>query len=101
QPYVLVGWFWFLLLVAPVLGIFQAGLQGRADRFTYLPHIGITIAVAWSVAALTQEWRNRKIVLGSIAGCVIAASTIASWKQTTYWRATGPIWGRPPTLTCE
>lgn len=101
RPYVLVGWFWFLILVAPVLGIFQAGLQARADRFTYLPHIGITISVAWSVAALTQDWRSRKIVLGSIAGCVIAASTIAAWKQTTYWRDSVSIWEHTIAVTSE
>ena len=55
RPYVIVGWFWYLVLVFPVLGIVQAGLQGRADRFTYLPHIGITLAVTWSVADLAQR----------------------------------------------
>jgi tetratricopeptide (TPR) repeat protein len=101
HPYVLAGWFWFLILVAPVLGIFQTGLQARADRFTYLPHIGITIAIAWLIADLTQGWRNRKIVLGSVASCVVAASTIVAWKQTTYWRDSVSIWERTIAVTSD
>jgi len=99
HPYVIVGWFWYLLLVAPVLGIFQAGLQGRADRFTYLPHIGITILVAWLCADLTQRWRNQKIALGSFAACTIAASTVLAWQQTTYWCDSISVWQHTLAVT--
>src|SRR5206468_8457555 len=47
HPYIFVGWFWYLFLLVPVSGIVQAGLQARADRFTYLPHIGITMLLTW------------------------------------------------------
>src|SRR5213078_3142652 len=70
HPYVFVGWFWYLILLAPVLGIVQAGLQARADRFTYLPHIGITMLLTWTCADLTQRWRNRQIILASATTCV-------------------------------
>lgn len=99
NPYVLVGWLWFLVLVAPVLGILQAGLQGRADRFTYLPHIGITILIAWTCADLTRGWRNRQIVLSSVAGFVIAASAVLAFKQTTYWRDSISVWRHAVAVT--
>lgn len=99
HPYVFVGWFWFLILVGPVVGILQAGLQARADRFTYLPHIGITMLVAWTCADLTRDWRNRQLILGSVAGCVIAASIILAFKQTTYWRDSVSLWQHAVAVT--
>lgn len=99
RPYVFVGWFWFLVLVAPVLGIFQAGLQARADRFTYLPHIGITIALAWTIADSTQQWRHQRAILTSIASVLIAALMVCAWKQTTYWRDSISVWERALAVT--
>jgi tetratricopeptide (TPR) repeat protein len=99
HPYVFVGWLWYLLLLVPVLGIVQAGLQARADRFTYLPHIGITMLLTWTVADLTQQWRNRRILLPSVATFVIAASIILSFKQTTYWRDSISLWEHALAVT--
>jgi tetratricopeptide (TPR) repeat protein len=98
-PYIFVGWFWYLVLVAPVLGIFQAGLQARADRFTYLPHIGITIAVTWTVAALAQQSRQRRAVLATVISFIIVACAIISWKQATYWRDSISVWERALAVT--
>jgi tetratricopeptide (TPR) repeat protein len=99
HPYVFVGWFWYLLLLAPVLGIVQAGLQARADRFTYLPHIGITMLLTWTCADLTQQWRNRRVVLTSMAACAIAASIILAHQQTTYWRDSISLWEHALAVT--
>jgi protein O-mannosyl-transferase len=100
-PYVFVGWFWYLVLLVPVLGIVQAGLQSRADRFTYLPHIGITMLLTWTCADLTQRWRNRRIILASVATCVIAVSMILAFKQTTYWRDSISLWEHALAVTPE
>lgn len=99
RPYIFVGWFWYLILVAPVLGIFQAGLQGRADRFTYLPHIGITIALGWTIADVSQQWRRQRVILTSIASCMIIALMTCAWKQTTYWRDSISLWERALAVT--
>jgi Flp pilus assembly protein TadD len=101
HPYLLVGWFWFLILVAPVTGIFQAGLQARADRFTYLPHIGISIAIAWSCADLTQQWRNRQLILAAAATFIIAACAVLAFKQTRYWRDSVTLWRHAVAATSE
>jgi tetratricopeptide (TPR) repeat protein len=99
RPYLFVGWFWFLILVAPVSGIFQAGLQARADRFTYLPHIGITIALAWFVADQTRQWRNQSAVLASAGSCIVIVFAAISWEQTTYWSDSISIWERALAVT--
>jgi tetratricopeptide (TPR) repeat protein len=99
RPYLFVGWFWFLILIAPVSGIFQAGLQARADRFTYLPHIGITIAMTWLIADATKRWRNRAVIFTPAASCMIVAFGIVSWKQTTYWRDSVSVWEHALTVT--
>lgn len=101
HPYIFVGWFWYLLLLVPVIGIVQAGLQARADRFTYLPHIGITTLLTWSCADLTQHWRHRRMILTSIATCAIAASVILSFKQTTYWRDSVSLWEHSLAVTSD
>jgi tetratricopeptide (TPR) repeat protein len=59
-PYLLVGWLWYLVTLLPVIGILQAGWQGMADRYTYLPAIGLSIAAVWGVAALLARWRDRR-----------------------------------------
>ena len=59
-PYITVGWFWFLVTLAPVSGLMQSGAQGRADRFMYVPLVGLTVIVAWSIPALVARvrWAN-------------------------------------------
>src|SRR5437016_5120177 len=99
RPYVFVGWFWCLILLAPVLGIVQVGLQARADRFTYLPHIGITMLVTWACADLTQQWRHPRIVLISMATFTLAASTVVAYQQTTFWRNSISLWEHALAVT--
>jgi protein O-mannosyl-transferase len=99
HPAVFVGWFWYLLLLVPVLGIVQVGLQARADRFTYLPHIGMTMLLTWTCADLTQQWRNRRVVLTSVATCAIAVSIILAYQQTTYWCDSISLWEHALAVT--
>jgi len=99
HPAVFVGWFWYLLLLVPVLGIVQVGLQARADRFTYLPHIGMTMLLTWTCADLTQQWRNRQVVLTSVATCAIAVSIILAYQQTTYWCDSISLWEHALAVT--
>jgi tetratricopeptide (TPR) repeat protein len=86
RPYVAVGWFWYLVMLAPVSGIVQAGDQAYADRFTLLPQIGILIALVWIV----DEWAGRvpwrRLFLGLLAILVIATLALAAFLQASYWR---------------
>jgi tetratricopeptide (TPR) repeat protein len=85
-PYFAVGWFWYLGTLVPVIGIVQVGGQSMADRFAYIPLIGIFIIVAWGVPALIPKWRYKEKVLSISAGVVILALLITTWKQVSHWK---------------
>jgi len=85
-PYFVTGWLWYLGMLVPVIGLLQVGWQGHADRYTYLPQIGLYIAVTWAVTALTRSWRFQRIALGTGGAVVLSALTWASRLQTSYWR---------------
>lgn len=85
-PYVWMGWLWFLGTLAPVSGLFQAGSQARADRFTYLPGIGLGILIVWGGAALIARWTPRPHFGAAIAVLALSAFAARSWRQVEYWR---------------
>jgi hypothetical protein len=99
RPYVLVGWFWYLVMLSPVLGIVQAGRQGHADRFTYLPQIGLCLLGVWLVSDWTIGWWKRREIL-AVAGAVsvVALAWIARI-QTGYWRDSELLWSHAIAVT--
>jgi len=99
HPYVFVGWFWYLVMLTPVLGIVQAGLQGHADRFTYLPQIGLYLLVTWTVAEVTVGWAKQREMLTSLATVVLVALASVAWIQTRYWRDSESLWSHTIAVT--
>jgi len=99
NPYLIVGWLWYLVMLIPVIGIVQVGLQGHADRYTYLPQVGLDIALVWLIWDLTKSWRQQKIVLSGASAFVVGALSILSWKQTTHWRDTETLWRHTLAVT--
>jgi len=95
-PFLFSGWFWFIGMLVPVIGIVQVGRQAHADRYTYLPLIGITIAIVWLVAELTVRWRFRKQIGPLVSAAVIIALSACAYHQTTFWRNADSLW--PHTL---
>jgi Flp pilus assembly protein TadD len=91
-PYLLVGWLWYLVMLIPVIGLVQIAGQARADRYTYLPQIGLYLALTWAVAKLGAGWRFRQPVLGGLAAIVVAALSAGSFIQTSYWRDSETLW---------
>ena len=85
-PYLMTGWLWYLGMLVPVIGLVQVGWQGHADRYTYLPQIGLYIAVTWAIIDLTRSWRFQHVALGAAALVVVGALTWRAWLQTSYWR---------------
>jgi protein O-mannosyl-transferase len=85
-PYFITGWFWYLGMLVPVIGLVQVGWQGHADRYTYLPQIGLYVAVTWAVADLTRSWRFQRVALAGAAVVMLGTSTWHAWIQTSYWR---------------
>jgi protein O-mannosyl-transferase len=86
RPYLITGWLWYLGMLVPVIGLVQVGWQGRADRYTYLPQIGLYIAVTWAVADLTTLWRHQRTILSVAALLTIVVLSWRAWVQTWYWR---------------
>src|SRR5438067_3074947 len=110
NPYLLVGWLWYLVMLIPVIGIVQVGLQGHADRYTYLPQIGLDIALVWLIWDLTKSClprrsasakagRPQKIILSAAAAIVLITLSSLSWKQTTHWRDTEALWRHTLAVT--
>jgi protein O-mannosyl-transferase len=91
HAYFLTGWFWFLGMLVPVIGIVQVGEQAHADRYTYLPQIGLYILVIWIVADISILRRNRGI-LGTVMALLLVTLMSCAWKQTTYWRNSRTLW---------
>lgn len=85
-PYLVTGWLWYLGMLVPVIGLVQVGWQGHADRYTYLPQIGLYIAVTWAVSDLTRSWRFQRTILGAAAVLALGGLSWCAWLQTSYWR---------------
>ena len=85
HSFLLVGWLWYLGMLVPVIGLVQVGGQARADRYTYLPQIGLYIMVAWAAVDLTSSWRYRRALLGSGAALALATLLVLAHIQTAYW----------------
>lgn len=99
NPYLIVGWLWYLVTLVPVIGLVQVGLQGHADRYTYLPEIGLIIALVWWVWDLLNSFAAKKIIFVSAGLLVIASLSILSARQVTYWRDTETLWRHTLAVT--
>ena len=99
SPFLLMGWLWYLGMLFPVMGIIQISPDAaHADRYTYLPEIGLAIAVTWLIGDLSIQWKQRKLVLGGLIIAVISALTICGHAQTSYWQNGQTLWSR--ALAC-
>ena len=85
-PYLAFGWFWYMGTLVPVIGIVQVGAQAMADRYTYVPLIGIFIAVSWGISDLAGRYLRSKWVLPICSATVILALAAATWAQLGYWK---------------
>ncbi|MGO9136445.1 MAG: tetratricopeptide repeat protein [Syntrophales bacterium] len=85
-PYVIVGWLWYVGTLIPVIGLVQVGLQSMADRYTYVPLIGVSIMVAWGAPELLRRWHYRKFALTTGAVAVLSSLAVLTYVQVGYWR---------------
>jgi hypothetical protein len=86
QPCFLVGWCWFVGTLVPVIGLVQVGFQSMANRYTYVPFIGIFLALSWGVPALTKHWRHQFFVLFTLATAAILICIPVTRIQIGYWK---------------
>ncbi len=103
RPYLTVGWLWFLITLFPVIGIVQVGLQAMADRYTYVPLVGIFLAVAWGIPELLsrdQRYPGSR-VLAAAGTAWIAVLAVLAYRQVGYWRDGIGLFERTIAITGE
>ncbi|HYN08021.1 MAG TPA: tetratricopeptide repeat protein [Vicinamibacterales bacterium] len=99
SPYLAVGWLWYLITLFPVIGLVQAGMQSRADRFLYVPHIGISLAVAWGLPELLRSSRARTQLLPAAAAVVVLIYAGMAHAYVRTWRDSETMWRRALSVT--
>ncbi len=99
RPYLIVGWLWYLSMLLPVIGFVQVNLQAHADRYTYLPQIGLYLMIAWGVADLSATWRYRTQTVGVASIVAIAALAVTARAQASYWRDSETLWNHTIAVT--
>jgi tetratricopeptide (TPR) repeat protein len=98
HPYLLVGWLCYLGMLVPVIDVMQAGDQARADRYTYLPQIGLYVMITWGVAELCHSRRYWRIAMGFAAAVILTGLLVGAYIQTGFWKDSVSLWKH--TLAC-
>jgi protein O-mannosyl-transferase len=91
-PVLLVGWLWFLGMLIPMIGLVQVGMQSHADRYTYLPEIGLYLLVTWGAMELFAKWQSGRRVLIAVAVLIVTGLTADSYVETSFWRNSETLW---------
>jgi protein O-mannosyl-transferase len=86
RPYLLFGWFWYLVTLLPVIGFLRAGDQAMADRYTYVPLIGLFLIVVWGGAELGERWGGGSKIAAAVAGLLLTVLSVLTVIQIGYWR---------------
>jgi tetratricopeptide (TPR) repeat protein len=100
-PYVLVGWLWFIVTLIPVLGLVQVTPESMADRYTYLPLIGLFIAATWGAADLAARWPKPRLVLAGVGALVMVVCLVGTWRQLQHWRNSITLFSQAVEVTSD
>jgi protein O-mannosyl-transferase len=101
RRYLATGWFWFLGTLVPVVGLVQVGMQSMADRYAYLPYIGLFVAVVWCAGELAQERRISGLWLGVLSVLVVVSFGFVTRQQIGYWHDSETLWRHTLAVTGE
>jgi Flp pilus assembly protein TadD len=99
RSFVAIGWLWFLISLIPVLGLFQAGQQSIADRYTYISFVGLSIAVAWTAGEWAAKSHSTKRTVVALATFGLGIAIVANVMQQSFWRNTGTLFTRAVEVT--
>ena len=99
RPYVLVGWLWYLGTLVPVIGIVQVGTQAMADRYSYLPLVGLFIALAWALHDFSAASPRRRLPALLAAGALLVACTALTRRQVRHWASSETLWTHALAVT--
>lgn len=98
-PYAMVGWFWYVGTMVPMIGLLQAGKQAHADRYMYIPMVGLLMILAWGAADIGERWPRSLPAIGVGATVVCAVFLMLSFEQVGYWRNSGTLFERTLEIT--
>jgi len=99
RPWLFVGWFWYLVTLLPVIGLVRVGRQAFADRYSYVPGIGLSIIVAWAGAEIVRAYPATRRAIATLAVAALVALGVASWVQVSYWRNDAALYERALAVT--
>jgi tetratricopeptide (TPR) repeat protein len=99
RPYLLVGWCWYLGTLIPVIGLIQVGDQGMADRYAYLPLLGIFVMLVWGTVDLVRRYQLNPRVGAVAAAFLIAVLSFMTWRQIGYWKSSYDLWSHALAVT--
>ena len=91
RPFAVTGWFWFFGMLIPVIGLIQVGAQSVADRYAYLPVVGVFLLVAWGASEAVARWRIPKLAVGLAAALLLAACAARTRDQLRLWQNSGTL----------
>ncbi len=98
-PWLFVGWFWYIGTAVPIIGLVQLGSQSIADRYTYIPMIGIALLVVWCAKDLSDRWRLHHGLQTTMATVALIACAIMTYFQIAYWKDSATAWSRAIAVT--
>jgi len=101
QRYLATGWFWYLIMLLPVIGIVHVGNQSHADRYTYLPQIGIYLILAFGAVELCTQWRFMRAPITALAAVCVIALTFTARVQASYWQDSETLWRHALAATTD
>lgn len=99
--YVVTGWFWYMGTLVPVIGLVQVGAQAMADRYTYVPAIGIFIIVAWGLGEVVGRWSQMKAVTVASSVLILAACGVVTHRQVQYWHDSETLFKHSADATAD
>ena len=99
RRYLLMGWLWYLGILVPIIGLVQVGEQSMADRYTYLPQIGIFIMLAWTSSDLLSKWKYKKNILATSAVVILIAMVVTTQMQLRHWKNSFTLFKRAVEVT--
>jgi len=99
HPYLAVGWAWYLVTLLPVIGLVNVWTHDIADRYTYLPLLGIFIMLAWGIPELVSSWLRRRVILASLASVCLAVLLVLARQQVSYWQDSYTLWNHAVEVT--
>lgn len=99
RPYIAMGWCWYLGTAVPIIGIMQVGAQATADRYAYVPLIGLFVILAWTLFSGTDNGRASFVWKDAVALVLLGALALMTWRQLGFWRSTADVWAHTVQVT--